>query len=253
MKAVRKTTDAGHAQAHARAHARAHGHGHGHRHSPPGQHEHEHEPQYGLPEALPEGERLLWQGAPCWKLLAIQRFHVRKVAVYFAILLAARVAALLSDGMPLAAALSGTLVLGSLAVLGLGLLTYLAWYTARTTAYTLTDKRVVMRIGIALTISLNLPLKRVESAALADLGDGRGDLALKLLPGDRVAYLHLWPHARRWQFSRPEPTLLCLPDAQALAQRLTEAWAAVNGVPARPAQAAAGGHAQPLAPTLATR
>jgi Bacterial PH domain len=237
MKAIRKTADTVH--------------GHGHRHSPPGQHEHEHEPQYGLPEALPEGEQVLWQGAPDWKLLAVKRFHVRKVAVYFAILLAARVAALMSDGMPLAAALSGTLVLGSLAVVALGLLSYLAWYTARTTAYTLTNKRVVMRIGIALTISLNLPLKRVESAALADFGGGRGDIAIKLLPGDRVAYLHLWPHARRWHFTRTEPTLLCLPDAAAVAQRLTEAWAGVNGQPAR--AAAAAGPATPLQPTLATR
>jgi len=227
--------------------------GHGHRHTLPGQHEHENEPQYGLPEALPEGEHVLWQGAPDWKLLAIKRFHVRKVAVYFAVLLAARVAALMSDGMPVGAALSGTLVLSSLAVLAVALLAFLAWYTARTAAYTLTDKRVVMRIGIALTISLNLPLKRVESAALADFGDGRGDLALKLLAGDHVAYLHLWPHARRWRFARPEPTLLCLADAKEVAQQLTQAWAAVNGAPARPAQAAGGGASQPLAPTLATR
>jgi len=228
------------------------GHGHGHRHSAPGQHEHEHEPQFGLPEALPEGEHVLWQGTPDWKLLAVTRFHVRKVAVYFAILLLARVAALMSDGMPLAAALSGTLVLGSLAVVALALLTYLAWYTARTTVYTLTDRRVVMRIGIALTISLNLPLKRMEGAALALFDGGRGDIALTLLPGDRVAYLHLWPHARRWRFTRTEPTLLCLPDAQAVAQRLTEAWAAIHGTAARPAQAAAGA-AGALAPTLATR
>jgi len=239
MKAVHKTPPAAHA--------------HGHRHTLPGQHEHEHEPQYGLPEALPEGEHVLWQGAPDWKLLAVTRFHVRKVAVYFAVLLAARVASLMSDGMPLGAALSGTLVLGSLAVLALALLAYLAWYTARTTVYTLTNRRVVMRIGIALTISLNLPLKRVEGAALALFDGSRGDIALTLLPGNRVAYMHLWPHARRWRFSRPEPTLLCLPDAAAVAQRLTDAWTAVNGAAARPVQAGAAGSTTALAPTLATR
>lgn len=226
---------------------------HGHRHTLPGQHEHEHEPHFGLPEALPPGEHVLWQGAPDWRLLAVRRFHVRKVAIYFAVLLAARVAALMSDGMPLGAALSGTLVLGSVSGVAIGLLAFLAWYTAKTTVYTLTDRRVVMRIGIALTIALNLPFKRMESAALADFGDGRGDIAMKLLPGDRVAYLHLWPHARRWHFTRPEPTLLCLPDVVAVAQQLTAAWAAVNGTPARAAQAAEASPANPMSPTLATR
>jgi len=227
--------------------------GHGHRHTLPGQHEHENEPQYGLPEALPEGEHVLWQGAPDWKLLAVTRFHVRKVAVYFAVLLAARVAALMSDGMPAGAAVLGTLTLSSVAAVGVGLLLFVAWFTARTTVYTLTDKRVVMRIGIALTLSLNLPLKRIESAALAQLGAGKGDIALKLLGKDRVAFAHLWPHARRWRFSQPEPTLLCLPDAQAVAEQLTAAWSALNKGSSVRAAAAETASSQPaLAPTLAT-
>lgn len=224
----------------------------GHRHTPPGQHEHDHEPQYGLPEELPEGERILWQGTPDWRAVALRRFHVRKVAIYFAVLLAARVAALVSDGMPLGAALSGTVVLSSVALLALAALLWLAWYSSRTTVYTLTNRRVVMRIGIALTLSLNLPLKRVESAALALGARGIGDIAIRLREGDRIAYVHLWPHARRWRFSRPEPTLLCLPDAQAVAQQLTQAWSELHGAnglngeaPAAPARA--------LTPTLATR
>ena len=46
------------------------------------------EPIRGLPDHLPKGERLLWQGAPDWRLLAIQAFHVRKVAIYFALIAA---------------------------------------------------------------------------------------------------------------------------------------------------------------------
>ena len=34
-------------------------------------HEHEFEPQFGLPERLPDSERLLWQGSPSWRALAI--------------------------------------------------------------------------------------------------------------------------------------------------------------------------------------
>ena len=51
-------------------------------------HEHEWEAAPGLPSALPKGERVVWQGAPDWKRLAIHAFHVRKVALYFALMLA---------------------------------------------------------------------------------------------------------------------------------------------------------------------
>ena len=37
--------------------------------------EHDDEPQNGLPEALPAGERLLWQGSPDWRVLARHGFH----------------------------------------------------------------------------------------------------------------------------------------------------------------------------------
>ena len=223
----------------------------GHRHTAPGQHEHEFEPQYGLPEVLPADEKLLWQGSPDWKTLAIQRFHVRKLVIYFAALLAVRVAFQLEGGATPLAAFMGTLTLFSLAVLAVGLVAFMAWLTARTTVYTLTDKRVVMRIGIVLTLTLNLPYKRVLSAGLTLHAGSAGDLALQLKEGDRVAFLHLWPHARRWRFRQPEPTLLCVPEAQAVAAQLTAAWSTATGVRALPAAAREPEGA--MAPQLATR
>ena len=41
------------------------------------------------------------------------------------------------------------------------------------TAYTLTNRRVVMRIGIVLTLSFNLPLKRIAAAEMAPAPRGR--------------------------------------------------------------------------------
>jgi hypothetical protein len=111
-----------------------------------------------------------------------------------------------------------------MAVTALVMVGGIAWFTARTTVYTLTDKRVVMRIGIVLTLSLNLPLRRLEAADLKLHSGEQGDIALRLLKPDHIAYLHLWPHARAWRLARPEPTLLCLPGAQAVARRLTDAW-----------------------------
>jgi hypothetical protein len=185
---------------------------HGHRHSPPGQHEHEYEPTYGLPEALPEGERVLWQGAPDWKTLAVRRFHVRKLVIYFAVLLVVRVALLMSDGMGLGTAVWGSTFLAVLAAIAVGLVSLIAWFTARTTVYTLTDKRVVMRIGIVLTMSLNLPLRRVANADLKTK-DGHGDISLRCCKPDHMAYLHLWPHARPGAWRGPNPRCCCLPQA----------------------------------------
>lgn len=218
----------------------------GHRHSAPGQHEHDHEPQWGLPEPLPAGERILWQGAPQWVPLAIQRFHLRKLVLYFALLLGLRAASMLSDGVPLGTALWALVPLVALSALGLGLVALIAWFTARTTAYTLTDRRVVMRIGIVLTITLNLPLKRIEAADLRPRGQGTGDIALRLLPGDHLAYLHLWPHARPWRLRRTEPMLLSLRDAQTVSETLVQAWSRVQVAHVRrpdasPAPAAARG------------
>ena len=43
--------------------------------------EHEFEAEYGLPEPLPRGERLLWQGGPDGSTLAREALHWRKLAI----------------------------------------------------------------------------------------------------------------------------------------------------------------------------
>jgi hypothetical protein len=195
-------------------------------------HEHEFEPQYGLPEPLPAGEVLLWQGTPDWRVLARRVFHVNKVAAYFTLMLAWRFASVLADSQDLLAALKSLTWLVPLFALGLGMLFALARWTAATTVYTLTDRRIVMRIGIVLTVAYNLPLKCIEGADLRDAGHGCGDIALSLERGTRIAWLHLWPHARPWQVARPQPMLRALPDAAAVSALLATAWSAANGAPA---------------------
>lgn len=190
--------------------------------------EHEHEPVHGLPEELPADERVLWQGSPDWRALAVRAFHVRKLIVYFALMLALRGSVVLADGGSALDAVRAVATLAPLALLGIGLTLLIAWLSARSTAYTLTNRRVVMRIGIVLTLSLNLPLRRLEAADLKLHTGEHGDISLRLLKPDHIAYLHLWPHARPWRLARPEPTLLCLPGAQAVARRLTDAWQALG-------------------------
>jgi Bacterial PH domain len=180
----------------------------------------------GLAEPLPEGERLLWQGAPEWRILAQRALHVRKVALYFALLVAWRLGAALYDGRSLSAAALSALWMVALAAAAIGLLSLIAWLISRSTVYAITDARVIMRFGVAIAITLNLPLRRIEAAALRANRDGSGDIPLQLGADDRVAYVHLWPHARPRHLSHPQPMLRALPDAAAVAQILAGALAA---------------------------
>lgn len=189
------------------------------------QHEHEFEAAPGLPEQLPPGEKILWQGAPDWWLLAVHALHVRKVAVYFVIMLGVQAVFLRADGSPLLAALS---LSAGLSLVALALLMATAWFSARTTLYTLTNKRVVMRVGIVLTLTFNLPLRQIAGAALKPLAGQAGDIALSLKRPNRIAYAHLWPHARAWELRQPQPALRCLADAQQVGALIQSTWLAAN-------------------------
>jgi hypothetical protein len=206
-------------------------------------HEHEFEPEPGLPEPLPRTERVLWQGAPDWRALAVRAFHVRKLIVYFALMLALRAAATLSSGGSVTDALVAVLWIAPLAVIGVGIVASLARLAARTAMFTVTDRRVVMRVGIVLTVTFNLPYRCIRNADLRLDPAGTGDIALALEGPDRIAYLHLWPFARPWRLAQPEPMLRGVPDAVQVARVLTAAWSQATGVPAaaaasvRPARA----------------
>lgn len=186
----------------------------------------EFEPIRGLPARLPEGERILWQGEPRWQTVAFQVFHVRLVAIYFAVLYGWGVATALADGAPLTQALTSGAMLAPLAVLAIGVLTLLAWLVGRTTVYTITNRRVAMRIGAALTMTLNLPFRKIRNANLKLRKDGTGTIALELEkePGAmRLSYVMTWPHVRPWRMKHTEPALRCIPDAEAVARTFADA------------------------------
>jgi Bacterial PH domain len=206
-------------------------------------HEHEFEAAHGLPERLPAGERVVWQGSPDVQAVARHVFRWHWVAVYFVVLFAWHLAGV-QDWSQLMA-WRGTIGLAIVYGLGAGLWWALAWLTARTTVYTLTNRRVVMRIGIVLTVTYNLPLRCIEAADLHHAGsDGIGHIALRLEPGTRIAYLQLWPHARPGQLARPQPMLRCIAQAKQVAAILSATWAAQNGQ-AQNDQAAARADAAP--------
>jgi hypothetical protein len=191
-------------------------------------------PPQDLPEPLPAGEQILWQGAPGWRALARDAFHVRAIAAYFAALILWRVVATSADGRELSATLVVGLELVGLGMAAIGVLTGIAWLIARTTAYTITNRRVVLQIGVALPMTINVPFRIVASAAFARHRDGVGDISLALTGRDRLAYLLLWPHVRPWRFTNAEPTLRGVADGEKVADILARAAAAATGAATQP-------------------
>jgi hypothetical protein len=199
--------------------------------------EHEVEPIPGLPEQPPEGEYVLWQGAPRWQSVARRVFHSGQISLYFLVLFAVRAFTVVTGGGSAADAAVAVIWILPLALIAIAILAFMGWLVGRTTLYTITNRRVVMRIGIVLSVTFNIPFRVIESAGLQKYPDGTGDIALAMSGPDRIAYLHLWPHARPWRFSRPEPALRNLPDASAVAELLMSAIAASEGPTVHPTAA----------------
>ena len=183
---------------------------------------------------LPEGseivgrdETILWKGRPSVAGLARRLFHWRALMGYFVVLGVWDVSSAYGAGLGPEGALIGLAwaTLGAVAVAALAFAA--AWIITATTRYTLTDRRLILEIGVALPIALTLPLHRIGSADLRLYADGSGDIPLTLGDG-QIAYLLIWPHVRPWRFKLTQPMLRCVPDARAVAGILSRALLAAS-------------------------
>jgi len=183
-----------------------------------------------LPSDIPQGEHVLWHGRPHWVSLARRAFRADVVVAYFVLMAAWNFGSIGWDAGVAAGALSAVKTL-SAGFAAIGLLALLAWLSSRTTLYVVTTRRIVMKIGIALPIFFNMPFTQIVSASARVYTDGTGDIPVALGPEQRIAYLHLWPHARPFRIKRPEPALRCVPDAAAVAEALARALKAASADP----------------------
>lgn len=183
--------------------------------------EHENEPIPGLPERLPSGESILWQGAPSWWGIAKRALHIRSVAIYLAIIvLWGTTSAIANHDQPPTNILIFALKLTALSFTALAALAFYAHLVTHSTLYTLTNRRVVLRFGVALPMTMNIPLKTIASADLKVYRDGTGDIPIAVLSERRQSMVVLWPHVRPWRTSKPEPMLRCVRNPTEVAQLL---------------------------------
>ena len=180
------------------------------------------EPVHGLPEALPEDEHILWQVAPNPLRLAKDAWSLNWVLGYFVALAAIRVI-MVSPDMSLTAAMAQGIPFlfagGIVALILIGLATV----QARSTVYTLTNKRACMRIGAALSMTLNLPYVCIGNANVAVRPSGLGTLTFELIGETRLSFLMTWPHVRPWHMRRTQPAFRAIPDAARVAAIFAEA------------------------------
>ena len=177
-----------------------------------------------LPADIPPGERILWFGRPEPISLWRRAYRADWVGAWFAAMtLWNLVSVSQSDGL-FAGFVSAVRTLG-VGAAALALLSLLALLSARTTLYVVTERRVVVKTGVALPMFINVPFKQVASANLRVFADGAGDVTLGLTDKQRIPYLALWPSARPLRLSSPEPALRSIANARDVAEALGRALA----------------------------
>ena len=185
------------------------------------------------PGELPSGERILWQGKPdAWRL-TLNAFRLKALTLYFGLLVLWRLGSVQHDSGSWALAFAKTTPLVIAFAVCVAILSILAWLYARSTGFTVTDRRIVMRFGVALPSQLNIPLKDVEAAGLRLYRDGTGDIPLTLPAAGRPFYFQIWPFARPLRFRAAEPMLRAVPDAETVAGILAKALATTGGAAVR--------------------
>ena len=186
---------------------------------------HEYEPFPGLPEALPRGETILWRGAPDMASFALHVLHTRAIAAYFLVIGAWQSVVIVHDGGTLAAAGMSALWYGGLFAAAMLLLYGYAWLVARSTIYTVTNKRVVFRFGMALPMIVNLPLNQIEAADMRSRSGDVSDIAITTRGKGRPPYVMMWPHVRPWKLRPPQPSLRCVRNGKLAAKAIAGALA----------------------------
>ncbi|MBX9926658.1 MAG: PH domain-containing protein [Hyphomicrobiaceae bacterium] len=185
--------------------------------------EFEQEPIKGIPGLLPASEDIVWQGAPTWRSVLVHVLHVRWVVAYFGAIMAWRAYSHIVSGNGIELALSSASWLGFLGLLVVGILAGVALMITRTTVYTITSKRVILRYGLVVPVAVNVPFAKIEAADVQRFADGTGEIPLRIGGGEQFAYWMMWPHVRRWHFMTPQPMFRSVAEPVKVAAILAKA------------------------------
>ena len=172
-------------------------------------------------KAIPVGEMIRWCGRPNWKSLGYHAFGVKYLTVY---LILSALYAVSQTNSPFR---FGAFTVQYLPYIMSGIfagiiLFFLAYLAARHTCYVITEKRVVIRTGIALVFLLNVPFKNVVSIDLQRLANGSGNLSFKAQSKKRIPYLSCWPSVRSGSLLQPIPAFRSISDVEEIGNLVGE-------------------------------
>ncbi len=182
----------------------------------------------GLTQPLPAGEQLLWQAKPDRASFTATVFRLRLICVWLGFAAVIVFGLALRAGRPAGQAIAEVTLLIPFALAGWSLLSLIGRASAGATTYTLTDRRLILHIGVAYEMTISVPLSAVTNAALRRTHRGCGDIALSVRDSGGAGYVALWPHVRAGHFMNPQPMLRSVPDVDEVCQTIADALVAFN-------------------------
>jgi len=167
-------------------------------------------------DAIPEGESILWKGKPSFWGFSWYFFGLKLLAFYLIILsvvFAARLTvtdfftAFVVDFLPFL--LSG--------ILTSFILMALAKIQSQSSVYIITENRVIIKSGAALSFLISMPFKKIKAVNLQKRKGSLGTISFELNSGKRVPYISCWPSVRPWRFKKTEPAFSCIENVDEVA------------------------------------
>ena len=160
-------------------------------------------------DAIPDGESILWKGKPSLWGFSWNLFGLKWITFYLSILSVVSIArffasdfhtAFYIDFLPFF--LSG--IFGSIILIGL------AAIQAYSTVYIITENRVIIKTGAALSFLISMPFKKIKEVNLQKRGASIGTISFELFSKKRVPYISCWPSVRPWKFKKTQPAFSCV-------------------------------------------
>lgn len=160
-------------------------------------------------DAIPNGESILWKGRPSLWGFSWNLFGLKWITLYLSILSIVSVArffasdfytAFYVDFLPFF--LSG--IFASI------ILICLAATQTYSTVYIITENRLIIKTGAALSFLISMPFKKIKEVNLQKRGASIGTISFELLSEKRVPYISCWPSVRPWKFKRTQPAFSCI-------------------------------------------
>jgi hypothetical protein len=166
-------------------------------------------------------KKICWVGRPDWKSFGYHAFGLKYFLIYFficAFYAVSQIESTFSFGELFIKynpyLLSGTFA-GAIVLL-------LAYIAARHTCYVITEKRIVIRTGVALVFLLNMPFKNILSIDTKPLAKGRGNVIFKVQSKKRIPYLSCWPSVKVGNFLEPIPAFRSIMALEKVGQIISE-------------------------------